>query len=478
MDHETDRTPRGRHAVILGGSITGLLTARVLADHFDAVTLVERDRLPDGDQARAGTPQAQHAHVVLARGRHIMERLLPGLDAELAAAGAPAFDPGLAGRTLLSAGWSPAVRSGLLVYACSRSLLESRVRRRVLALPGVRVLHRYDATGLLLDESRASIVAARVRRRTLPHESLAGGETLRADLVVDACGRASRAAEWLELLGYPPAQATVVNSFSGYASRWYERLGAPAGGSPAWSSLVVASRPPHLTRGAAMLATEGGRWSLTLAGHMRDYPPTDEAAFLQFARSLPTPVIYDTIKDARPLSPIYGCRRVENRLMHYDRMARWPERLVVLGDAVCAFNPVYAQGLTVAAMAVLALDARLRAIGAGGDLSGMAHDFQKDLAKLVVDPWTMATGEDARWPGTEWSQPRPSTRFMHWYMDQVLQAVPQRPDIYRVMLQTIHMLAPPSALFKPAIVVQVLRQASSLRSRTQPGALEPLGQSL
>jgi 2-polyprenyl-6-methoxyphenol hydroxylase-like FAD-dependent oxidoreductase len=456
-----------RHAVVIGASMTGLLAARVLANHFDRVTILDRDRLPEGDELRAGVPQARHVHVLLLGGRRVMEQLFPGLENELRAAGAVFYDQGASVYSLFKTGWAPRVQSGLEFAACSRTLLESRIRRRVAAMANVEVQDERDVTDLLTDAGKSRVLGVRFRRRD---PSAAGGEqVLEADLVVDTSGRSSRVPEWLTQLGYGRPEETVVNAFVGYATRWYEIPSSPA---IDWSALWIQNRPPHFARNAIVTPAEGGRWVVSLYGHARDYPPTDEAGFLEFARSMPTPLLYEVLRDARPISPIYGYRNTENRQVHYDKMARWPERLLVMGDSYTALNPTYAQGMSVAALSARELDEQLRAQRRrrpDGDLSGLERRFQQRLAKVVATSWMMATSEDARWPTTEGRQSDLGTRVLHWYMDQLLELVPERPDIYEVFLHINHMITPPTALFHPRIVAAVLRRAWT-RRRAQPEA--------
>jgi hypothetical protein len=220
------------------------------------------------------------------------------------------------------------------------------------------------------------------------------------------------------------------------------------------------------------MPTEGDRWVCTLWGTAHDYPPTNLPAFLEFAQSLPDATIYEAIKDAQPLTSVYGYRQTENRLAHFERMARWPERFVVVGDAVCTFNPTFGQGMSVAARGAMALDHQLRQQRKrhpNGDLVGLSRRFQKALARSVADPWLLATSEDSRWESTEGSRLTPMIRFMHWYMDQVLQLVPTSPTVYQVLLEATHMTTPPTALFRPHIVAQVLKHALR-RTRGQPAA--------
>ncbi len=295
---------------------------------------------------------------------------------------------------------------------------------------------------------------------------------LHADLVVDASGRESHAPEWLQSLGYQQVEETEVNSFTGYATRRY-RLRPDSHRD--WKFLLVFPRSPKDHRAGLLLREEGDTWVATLAGLGRDYPPTDETGFLQFARSLMTPLFYEAIQDAEPLTPIYGYQQTSNRWRHYEKFSRWPERFVIVGDAVCAFNPVYAQGMTVSAMSAELLDEMLRAQrkrDPNGDLTGFAKRFQQRLAKVNQTPWLLATGADWFYPETEGTKPTRLDRLMQRYVIQVLRAMPQSADVGLTWVEVQHLLTPPAALFRPGIVAQVLRQTLSPR-RAMPATGDP-----
>jgi hypothetical protein len=275
-----------------------------------------------------------------------------------------------------------------------------------------------------------------------------------ASLTVDASGRGTRAPQWLAALGYPAPAETLVNSFLGYASRYNRR---PATLAADWKGILIGARPPANPRGGALVPLEGDRWLVTLAGGGRDYPPTDEAGFLAFAQSLASPLIYDAIRAAEPLSNIHGYQRTENRWRHYERLPRWPAGLVVVGDAVCAFNPVYGQGMSAAAVGALALDQALRERAAAGGRCGWERRFQAELAKRSADPWLMATGEDFRYPTTEGGRRTPLTRATHWYMNRVIAAATSSADVLTAFASAAHLLAPPASLFHPRIMARALR---------------------
>jgi 2-polyprenyl-6-methoxyphenol hydroxylase-like FAD-dependent oxidoreductase len=460
--------PPGReHAIVVGASMAGLLAARVLSGHFARVTVVERDRLPEGPAFRKGVPQSRHLHALLARGAALMERLFPGLQAELRAAGAVTVAwPGDV-LMLTRGGWCRRFRPGISVISCSRELLEWHVRRRLATSARIHLLQECDAVGLVPSEDGTAVTGVRVRSRPGRDPRFPAPEDLRADLVVDASGRDSRTPEWLAALGYPRPQQSRITSFLGYSSRYYAPL---ADFQDDWRVLFLQANPPADVRGGGLFPVEGNRWLVTLAGAGRDYPPTDDAGFLEFARGLRSPILYETIRRAQPLTPVVGYQRTDNQLRHYERLRRFPERLLVLGDAVCAFNPIYGQGMTVAAQAAVLLHHTLREQERrqpSGELAGLARRFQRRLAKANATPWLMATGEDLRVPGTEGARPDLSTRLMHRYLDRVLAVATENATVNRAFLEVLNLLRPPTRLFEPSVLVRVLR------GRRMPESLAP-----
>jgi hypothetical protein len=280
--------------------------------------------------------------------------------------------------------------------------------------------------------------------------------------------------QWLAAIGCDAPKETVVNAHLGYASRLYR---IPAGFEADWKAFFVQAAPPDRTRAGVLFPIEGGRWMVTLGGGDRDYPPTDEEGFLAFARSLPTPEFYEAIKEAEPLTPISGYRTTENRWRHYERMKRWPERLVVLGDGACAFNPVYGQGMTMAARGAQLLDQVLIKGRRGPDrLRGLGRAFQQRLARINGEPWLLATGEDYRYRGCEGAPPSRSLRLMHKYMDRIFVISTENSYVRQRFLEVQQMLKPPTTLFSPRVVGRVVWSLICLVvSNDGLGARRPLG---
>ena len=344
-------TENGRHALVIGGSMTGLLTAQVLTRYFERVTILERDQLPTDPEHRQGVPQSRHLHVLLAKGAQVIESLFPGLLGELTKAGAFSFDLSSDALVRMRGHWMPRHELGVTGLNCSRVLLEGTIRQRLLAQPQVSICQGADVTTLLTDETQHQVIGVGLSWRR--HAQHKGSDKIMADFVVDATGRQSRAPQWLSELGYETPQETVVNPHMGYASRRYKGIAAD------WQMLFVFAEPPDKPKGGAILKEEGDTWVATVVGFSKVYPPTDEEGFMAFAQEV-APELYQVLQQAEPISPISGYRRTENRWRHYERLSRWPENFVVMGDAACAFNPIYGQGMTAAAIGAEALDGLLQ----------------------------------------------------------------------------------------------------------------------
>ncbi|HEY0782696.1 MAG TPA: FAD-dependent monooxygenase, partial [Thermoanaerobaculia bacterium] len=286
-DRLPDAATAGRHAIVIGGSIAGLFAARVLADSFERVTLIERDELPDEVEVRPGAPHAHHLHLLLKRGLEIIEQLFPAVKDDLLAQGVHVLDQGKDFQIHYLSGWAPQRSCDLEILTFTRPLLETTIRRHLLAEPRVALLAGTSVCGLVADPSGTAVAGVRYQPRVATPQS--EERTLAADLVVDASGRHSQAAAWLAELGYPALEQTVVDALWGYASRIYK---VPPGFSARWKSLLLMHRPPVLTRAGIIQPIEGDRWMVTLAGVMEDYPPTDEEGFLAYARALAQPDLY------------------------------------------------------------------------------------------------------------------------------------------------------------------------------------------
>jgi len=443
---------QGRHAVVLGGSLAGLLAARVLSDHFEQVTLIERDAYTETTEARRGMPQANHVHGLLARGREILEELFPGVQDEMIVAGAPVVDMANEIAWLTPAGWGVRFPSALKILAFTRPLLDLHVRRRLTQNPRVTILDNTEVLRLLPDSNADRLAGVLICPRTSEGDRKVA-KALRADLVLDATGRASRAPRWLKDLGYEPPEEIVIDAHLAYASRLYR---IPENFDADWQCAYVQAAPPEQKRGAILFRVEDNRWLVTLLGRAGDTPPSDDAGFLEFARGLRVSTIYDAIRVAEPLTPVKTHRATQNRLRKFERAKRLPENFLLLGDSVCAFNPVYGQGMTTAALGAMTLQKCLRE--QGSSWRGLSRRFQERIARVNAAPWMLATGEDYRYRETVGGSPSLMNKFMHRYMDQVVRLATRSVAVRKVLLLAFNMLVPSTALFQPRVLLRVLAQ--------------------
>lgn len=433
-----------RRAVVIGGSIAGLLAAHALHRRFDEVTLLERDALPDEVSSRRGAPQDRHGHGLLTEGYRAMEALVPRLGAELTRAGAVTGDLLRDVRWFYFGGYKARFESGLPAVSMSRPLVESVLRASARALPSVVIRTPCRAAGLTVGAA-GDVSGVRTD----------DGATLEASLVVDASGRGSHAPRWLDSLGYgrPPVDEVVIDV--GYASRTYRRLPGDLGGD---RGVILAPTPPE-RRVGFMLAIEGDRWIVSLGGWLGDHAPTDDEGYLAFARSLPRPDIHDVIRGAEPLTTIAFHKLASNLRRRYHEMKALPRGFVVLGDALCSFNPIYAQGMTVAALEALALR---DCLADGAHLDDLSSRYFRRAAKLLDNPWQLAVSHDLRYPGVLGRRPL-GTRALHRYVERLHDAANHDPVVCRALFDVANMIAPPESLFRPAIIGRLVAARLSRR---------------
>ncbi|MDJ1133682.1 NAD(P)/FAD-dependent oxidoreductase [Streptomyces iconiensis] len=444
----------GGHAVIIGGSIGGLVAARTLARRFGTVTVLDRDTLPGNPDNRKGVPQSPHAHALLISGRQKLEQLFPGLTDELIGDGAVPFDPGQdllfhqmgALRTRFS--------SGQLGISLTRAFLEHAVRRRVSALPNVEIRDRTAVSGLF-----------GVPGRVLGVE-LDDGSRLGASLVVDATGRsAGRTDRWLEQLDCPAPETTTVKIDVGYTTRIMHR----EGGELHEDALLylMSAVPPHDKRAAAVFAVEGNRWMITLGGWHRAHAPVDPEGFTAFAEGLRSPVVAELLARTKPVDDGNAERFLypAARRRWFERLRTVPDGFVAIGDAICSFNPLYGQGMTVATLEAVELRRCLDRHGDAG--SAMARRFYRSAARVIATPWQMSTSSDFMYPETVGAKGF-GTDLMNAYVRQVMKASHVSVPAHRVMLNVQHLLAKPASVVRPDTVVRSL-----LAARRSPADLSP-----
>ena len=441
----------GEHAVVIGASMGGLLAARALADFYGRVTVLERDAFPVEDVPRKGVPQGKHAHGLLARGRAVIEEFFPGWTDEVVGCG------GVRGDIACDVSWighgvtiksAPSDMVGLLA---ARPVLEGSVRRRLLALRNVHAIEHCAVQGLVADQSHSAIRGVRVRVGTGAEEAIL------ADLVVDASGRGSSSPAWLESFGYARPEEEKIEIGIGYTTRVYRRRPSDLGGKLA---VVVAGSGPNWRNGTILFQTED-RWIVSIGGYFGDHAPDDPQLFAAYAGSLPTPDIHDIVAHAEPLTDFVTYRYPANLRRRYERLKRFPKNFLVFGDAMCSFNPVYGQGMTVAAQEASLLQRCLR----GGDVN-LARRFFR-AAKVAIDvPWDIAVGNDLRHPQVQGPRP-PKVRFINWYIGRLHTAARHDATLANAFLKVANLTMPPTGLLYPSVVMRVIY--GNIKGRSRPG---------
>ena len=431
-------------AIVIGASIGGLCAARVLAEHFREVIVIEKDDLSDNFASRKGVPQGRHAHALLARGAELVEQFFPGLTEDALGVGAISVELARDVLWFNHGVFLKESQSGQVGFSMSRPKFEGLVRRRLAALDNVRVLDRTEAVEPIFDRERGRVVGVTTQFR-------GGGvaERREAALLVDAGGRGARAPQWLDAMGYARAPEDNVKVDIGYTTCLFRRQPEQLSGHTA---IVMALCAPDW-RGGAMVAQEDSTWIVTLGGYFGDKAPLNVAGFLEYARALQKPDIYEALKDAEPLSEPFPYHISSNLRRRYERLERFPEGYLPFGDALCSFNPIYGQGMTVATTEAAAL---AECLAEGRER--LAARFFKAAAKVIDIPWDMAVGSDLQNPKVEGARSL-RTRFINWWVRKVFLASAEDASLARKFISVANLSSPPTRLLAPDTILRVARHA-------------------
>jgi 2-polyprenyl-6-methoxyphenol hydroxylase-like FAD-dependent oxidoreductase len=431
---------RTDRAIVLGASMAGLCAARVLTDGFEDVIVIERDPLPDEPIVRRSVPQASQPHILWEAGRSTLEDLFPGYSDELLAAGGVLIDGRNDFHNYSRGAFLARGRDDFPLYSATRLLYEHLVRRRVSKLNDVAIRDNCQFIDYLVDDTSTTIEGVSIRTRDGKREELP------AELVVDATGRTSRTPVWLEKHGYRPPTLDELCIDVAYSTTFVER---PAGDHRTIGILAEAPR----TRGGLAAPVEGGRWLMNLHGVHGDHPPTDTEGFVDFAASLPTPEIKQLV-DEYPLvdGDISHYPFSANRRYRYEDLDQFPKGLLVIGDAIASFNPIYGQGMSVAALESLELHHTL----VKGGRKGITPRFFNRAGTIVDTAWMMATGADFSYPETEGTKPRGAT-FFNWYLARLFRNAHTDGRLTDAFNRVLSMQQPPTSLLRPTVLWRVLK---------------------
>lgn len=453
--------PMPRHAIVIGASVAGLLAARVLARHFDSVTVVERDACDDVIAARKGVPQGNHIHLLWSGGMRIIEGMFPGIADDLVAAGGAVFDNGRDMRWYHHGVWKLRHASGLQIHAQSRPLLEHCLRRRLLETPNVRLLPGHRLLGVLAETGGGRVTGVTVKKLGAEAAEI----NLDADLVVDASGRSGATLGSLERLGYAKPEEESIGVDIGYATRVFRQ---PQDGRD-WHAMAVYTTAPRTHRLGVVFPIEGDRWIVTLVGLRGHYPRSaDDAEFLAFAGSLEQPDLFDAIRAAEPEGAVQLIRFANQMRRRFERQSSFPAGLLYLGDSICSLNPLYGQGMTLCALEADILDRCLERNCGRTPGTALARDYFRRVASVVDAAWLLGSGSDFLYPETTGVR-SPLTPLIGWYITRLLRLSGHSEVVQMRFLQVIHFVRPVWSLLLPDVLLRVLG-STVLPTRAAPSS--------
>ncbi|MGW5106109.1 NAD(P)/FAD-dependent oxidoreductase [Nocardia sp. NPDC004123] len=416
------------HAVVLGGSIAGLLAAAALSDSFAVITIVERDELEDTPALRRGVPQGTQVHQLMSLGLDRIEQLLPDFAQDLLDNGCEQYDAASMLPFWTPEGWGARAVGGIGVIGFLRPTFEWLLRRRVFALSNVRVV-KGVATSLISTDDRTRVTGVKVRGAEI--------DEISADLVVDATGRGSKSGNWLEDLGYDRPEEQHIRPFMGYATMVVR---FPDGVLPDGMRGLGAPPHPGNTKGGSFQPCGDGNHVVAACGMARDYPPGELDALLDFLDQAPSPLLGAFARKAEVVTPPTTYQMIGSQRRLWEQLDRRPEGFVVVGDAVTSFNPLYGQGMTMAALAATILKDVVAE--SGGEIAGIAEKVSRDLAPWSDIAFGMAAGQDSFYAGTEFVNFEPPCEDTRQAQSLILQVATADTEVMLALRRAAYYMDP------------------------------------
>jgi len=427
-------------AVIMGGSIAGLLSAKVLSPYYSKIILLDRDSLFGDEIPRKGTAQAAHAHIFLQRGLIGMEKLLPGFIDKLKEAGAVSTNATKDWQSFFPHGLLKRFDSDIHLLCQSRHLLETTLRQFIIdTTPNIEIREKSEITNVQLSfESNPTI-------HTSHNDET---DTMTPDILVDCTGRNSKSPLHLKSAGFGVVPRKSISPYLGYATRIFKNVTLDDN----FCSTLIMAKDPEFTRGGVVLPIENKQHIVTLFGFSKDYPPGEEQPYLDFAKSLRETSVYDAIKNAEPTSEIKQFVKKDSFFNDYSKLTSWPKGFLVMGDAITSFNPIYGQGITTTIMSAEIIESTLK-----NNNEIELKSLQKKICRNSILPWIIAKNEDLRWPGTDGAKANFALKLMHRFSDRVARAATINKDVDYTYVSVLHMTKLPTALLKPTILFKIIK---------------------
>jgi 2-polyprenyl-6-methoxyphenol hydroxylase-like FAD-dependent oxidoreductase len=444
----------GKRAVVIGAGVGGLAAAQALADHFEQVLVFERDRCSTEATPRPGVPQGRHPHGLLSGGLRALGNLFPNFSASLAQAGARGGDFGLDVQLELPGQDAlPRRELGIPIFSMTRPLLETTLLRHVGQRSNVSFRGGCRVASLFPSSDGKSVVGVSIERRD------GRREIVLTDFVVDASGRAAPTIDLARSTGRPAFDETVVGVNVGYSSAVYS---ISPDAMPDCKALMTMSAPSGRSRAAVMLAREDGLWFVALQGRGIDLPPSSNDGFLKFAASLETPTLYNAIKGAKRQGKAVQFAFPESRRRRFYGLG-FPRGLIPIGDSICRFNPIYGQGMSIAAQqAVMFRDVLTASATKQDPFAVIGKDFISGVEQIIENPWALSVLTDLTYPETDRERPHNLQQALD-YQVALHRAAYRDPNIHKLLVEVLSLMKPASLLNAPDVMQTILGKTATAR---------------
>ena len=441
----TNRMLSGR-AVVVGASIAGLFAARALSDFVQGVVVLDGESLDTGFAPRKAVPQGNHIHAILPPAYQSLKRLLPGVIDKLLADGAHLFDGGRDIKWKHLGHWLVRGKTGQTFIGATRPFFEYHLRQHVESLDNVTILSGHRLLEWKMDPSRERVLGVVVQGPEKQRE-------LDSELTVDARGSGSTLPKELMQLGFPKPETEVVEVDLTYTSC----LCTAPEFSPDWNLLLMDPDAPKKWKGGILERVEADRWIVTLWGYFGARAPTDDVGFRAYAESLDEPDIGEFLALAEPVSEYKQYRIPKCHLHRFDRLKRFPDRLLVLGDAVCKLNPIYGQGMTKAAKEGFFLWELLSQVTENGsDLSGFSDQFRRKMGNVGAHwAWQLTSGSDLAYPQARGNRPL-NLNFINWYVSRLFARAETKLEVRKALMDAMGLVKPPESIMRPSLILRAL----------------------
>ncbi|MDB5054451.1 MAG: monooxygenase FAD-binding protein [Bacilli bacterium] len=436
-----------KHAIVIGGSMSGMLAAKVLSGHFEKVTILEKDNIPEHPVYRKGVPHDRQAHIMNMKGEMIISKYFPGFYEEI---NKEIFKFGTKDLCFFHYGsWKLRCKTKVTNHFMSRPFLEHHIRRRLLQLSNIFFMQKYEVNELIIDRKKNEVLGVLLKNQQ------GAFEKLHADLVIDASGRNTKVPGWLESEGYPKINEEKLEIDIGYSSQVF-----PRSQEYDFSVMSIYPKAPNGTKMGVIYPIEGNRWLVGIVGLLGNYPAHTNEGFLEFVKSLDRPDIYNIIRNQSPLSSVSTHRFPSNLRRYYERSSKLPINLVVVGDALCSFNPIYAQGMCVAAMESELLDELLFRKSTFRNFSDY---YFKKVSKIIDVAWLASVSEDLRYPNITGRRSL-KIKFLNWYMAQIFELASIDSRICSTFYEVQSFIKKPAHLFAFSILYKVFKHSMGVDS--------------